>query len=535
MTATFARLNCHMLGDRIDATYYRSEYIANELRLHESGLDVVPLSSLVTSGRRAVYFDTSTREESAAPTDWLPFLTADDFGADGFFLNLNSRRRVSPDFGSRYPNGRLRVNELLVKVKGPNQITAYNEREPDRSVLVSGTIWGALVRRALVDPYYLVTALSSTYAATARTRVRTNLNVEFLSPTDLMSLDLPLPRSKDSQTYIGNKVRQALRLRECANRIDMTAELALASALGSDPSKWVADCEAAGMWPNGGFRTRVSFDNIRGRIDPAGYHPELRAIGKRARSTNALFRRLPDVASIVTEQRKRIASDAQCNAYISILHVDERGVVDMTAAAAHRPDSDGRLCLAGDVLLSGINPAANRVGVCRDVAGVAACSPEFSILVSNHDIHPHYLAFVLRSKPCLRQLIHLGQGTSSSRRRIEEAELETLWVPIIANSGVVGAALSNAQSYRQFSSRLIDTAKVLVEQLINRSISDEQLSTAQHALDRGDRSLDRAILSRLTEDGLDIARKPPLFADLDALYAGIDEAQSAQPSSGDAA
>ena len=92
-----------MLGGRIDATYYRPEYIANELRLRNSGLDVVPLKSLVKSGRRAVYFNTSTLEEKAAPPDWLPFLTADDFGPDGFLLNLHARRRVSPDFASRYP------------------------------------------------------------------------------------------------------------------------------------------------------------------------------------------------------------------------------------------------------------------------------------------------------------------------------------------------------------------------------------------------------------------------------------------------
>ncbi len=73
MTATFARLNGAMLGERIDATYYRPEYIANELRLRESGLDVVPLSSLVTSGRRAVYFDTSTLEDTAAPSDGCLF------------------------------------------------------------------------------------------------------------------------------------------------------------------------------------------------------------------------------------------------------------------------------------------------------------------------------------------------------------------------------------------------------------------------------------------------------------------------------
>ena len=123
MAATFIRLKPADLGDRIDATYYRTDFVENARRLAESPIDSVKLRALTKSGRRAVYFSTSTLEAGVAPAEWVPFLTSDDFGADGFFIDINARRRVSPDFAAHYPNGRLRANELLVKVKGPNQIT----------------------------------------------------------------------------------------------------------------------------------------------------------------------------------------------------------------------------------------------------------------------------------------------------------------------------------------------------------------------------------------------------------------------------
>lgn len=123
MPATVTRIVPDLLKDRIDATFYRSEFVANEERLKRSAVGVARLNSLVKSGRRAVYFSTNTLENGNAPAEWVPFLTSDDFGADGFFIDINARRRVSPDFAAHYPNGRLRANELLVKVKGPNQIT----------------------------------------------------------------------------------------------------------------------------------------------------------------------------------------------------------------------------------------------------------------------------------------------------------------------------------------------------------------------------------------------------------------------------
>ena len=69
--------------------------------------------------------------------------------------------------------------------------------------------------------------------------------------------------------------------------------------------------------------------------------------------------------------------------------------------------------------------------------------------------------------------------------------------------------------------------------LIEGDLSEDDLTAAQRALEAGNRDLDRAILSRLTRKGFDVTGEPPLFPDLDALYAAIDEANAAAEEGGD--
>jgi type I restriction enzyme S subunit len=56
-----------------------------------------------------------------------------------------------------------------------------------------------------------------------------------------------------------------------------------------------------------------------------------------------------------------------------------------------------------------------------------------------------------------------------------------------------------------------------VEALIDNKLAEQQLNLAQQALDCGDNSQDRDILSRLTTKGFDVDGDP-LFPDLDQLY-----------------
>jgi type I restriction enzyme S subunit len=373
------------------------------------------------------------------------------------------------------------------------------------------------LRPEVVDPAFLVVFMNGSHGALQRKRFANGVNLFNVNMEELDYFDIPCPQPA-VQTYIGNKVRQAERLRTWARTLEAEAEGLLAAALGAGPSDWLGSLRVSGILPSGGFRTRVPANLIRGRLNPDGYHPELREISVQA-SEQPLFRRLPELAAIVTEQRERLKAGKSLTAYISILHVDGNGFIDINAATSHVPESDGRECFAGDVLVSGINPSANRIGVCAQCQGRVACSPEFSILRPTGEVEANYLAFALRSVPCLHQLIHLGQGTSSSRRRVEEIELEDLWVPVIAEHQKVTQQLASRQICVGFASALTGAAKLLVEGLIDGHISEADLQEA-HA----NRIKDEEILRRLTAKGLDVADEPPLFPDLAKLEEALANA-----------
>lgn len=73
------------------------------------------------------------------------------------------------------------------------------------------------------------------------------------------------------------------------------------------------------------------------------------------------------------------------------------------------------------------------------------------------------------------------------------------------------------------SQALSIAARQLVEALIERQITEAQLIEAENALEKGDDSLDRAILSRLKTDGMD-GKGDPLFPYIDRLYELLEQA-----------
>jgi len=414
------------------------------------------------------------------------------------------------------PIGQHTVEEgdvLLVRSNGNRNLTGRCALVPTHC---AGSGYASFLirvrlRREIADPAFFTMFMNCSHGALQRKRFANGVNLFNVNMEELDYFDIPCPEPT-VQAYIGDKVRQAERLRAWARTLEADAERCLTAALGARPNDWLAGLGVSGILQSGGFRTRVPANLIRGRLDPDGYHPELREISVRA-SGQALFRRLPDLADIVTEHRERLKPGKSLKAYISILHVDGNGFIEMNAAASHAPESDGRECIAGDVLLSGINPSANRIGVCEERQGRIACSPEFSILRPSGEVEADYLAFALRSVPCLHQLIHLGQGTSSSRRRIEEIELEDVRVPVIPEHKEVAKQIAFRQLCVGLAGALTTAAKLLVEGLIDGKVSEADLK-AGHT----NREADRAILRQLTVKRLDIADEPLLFPDLDGLF-----------------
>ncbi len=85
-----------------------------------------------------------------------------------------------------------------------------------------------------------------------------------------------------------------------------------------------------------------------------------------------------------------------------------------------------------------------------------------------------------------------------------------------------------AGQFQDYAELLTTAAKLLVEALIEGNLQETELKAAQKALQQGDNSLDREILSRLTRKGYNVSGEPPIFPDLNDLYKVLQEAETNQ-------
>jgi type I restriction enzyme S subunit len=493
---------------RLDPDYYHPQHLEDEQRLRAFGAVSLKETGKFFAGPFGSKLPSSLYLDSG-----VPLFRVGNVGS--MEVDLRDMAHLAPHVHADLTASEVRAGDLLIVKASVGEKICRVPATMERANITQHII--AIRPNGKYDFDYLAAFLFGNYGRRQLERRSLGSIIQYLGISDSKTVLFP-KLGDNAQAYIGDKVRQAERLRAWARTVELEADQLLAAALGASPTDWLAGLRVSGLLPSGGFSTRVPAQLIRGRLDADGYHPELREISLRA-SGQPLFRQLPELVEIVTDQRERVKGGNSLLAYISILHVDTRGFIDFDAAASHTPESDGRECFPGDVLLSGINPAANRIGVCPDRQGRLACSPEFSILRPSGDVTADYLAFALRSIPCLHQLIHLGQGTSSSRRRIEEVELRDLWVPVITEHDAVAKQFALRQICIGFGGALTTAAKFLVEGLIDGKVSQADLQAAHT-----DREADRAILRRVTTKGLDVTDEPPLFPDLAQLERALADA-----------
>lgn len=83
---------------------------------------------------------------------------------------------------------------------------------------------------------------------------------------------------------------------------------------------------------------------------------------------------------------------------------------------------------------------------------------------------------------------------------------------------------------QEISRLLTIAAKNLVEALIEGKLTEYQLIQAQQALEDGDNTLDKVILSKLSSEGYAVEGATPLFSDIDELYRLLASATAAADS-----
>ena len=148
--------------------------------------------------------------------------------------------------------------------------------------------------------------------------------------------------------------------------------------------------------------------------------------------------------------------------HVSVLDVDETGLIDVLSAQRNCPSTRVLSCKPGDVLVSCINPRIWRVAVVPSLRGRWTCSSEFLVLRPKSDSSSWKLALRLHQGVFVNAIRSMAGGTSSSRQRVKKEDVLSVAVPEVALANKVIEAHGKARD-KYYSARLAEGA--LYEQL----------------------------------------------------------------------
>ena len=448
------------IGNRLDAGNYRQDYIKNRELIRKSTSGSKKLGDLLKQpsfrGKGLPINDSGT-----IPVIKVRNIT--DIGITGPYDNTDLINVSSSD------RAWVKFDDVLLTVSGLGSSGKADLFWFDEPMLADGHI--AILRcTGALDNGYLKAFLSSPYGKklSDQDTIGSTGQIELYGDY-IDNFDIPYPDPK-IQAYIGDKVRLAEKCREEANRLYETSKIILTDQIGLEniSSTFQEVSSQAIYMHNGSFAVQIEPRIVTDRLDAQGYNPELLSILSKLGQAKCKFVTLDNLGHFSPASQGTINGESS-DYFVSILHVDDKGVIDWQEAKRHKPITRGSRVLYNDILISKLNPKEKRIGVfdCKGSAR-AGCSSEFSLFKAKK--YPYYLAFVLSSHPTHQQLVSLGRGTSSSRRRIDERDLKNVFVPIVNDDRLIDEYIHQAVLLWQKSRELVFQAIRDIEHLIEGNL-----------------------------------------------------------------
>lgn len=492
--------------ERLDAHYYGSRFIANANRLAICGLTfqaIGQISDKCNCGATPVDVQYGNTGQGLIRTsDVRPNL----FNAEGVLRTMDIT--VAPASSIAALSG-----DLLFTMSGTIGYAAVIPDDSPEVFSFSNTI--ARVRFAKLSPYdarFMATFFNSRYGHQQSLRLTSGGIQGHVMPNPFKKLLVPTPH-KDVQAYIGDKVRQAERLRTRARTLE--AEIARLIA--------IEQLQQAMDSPN--QRTnRVRPNQMEPRLDAKFYSPRAMRVFLAALACDGV--RISNLKPKIRNGFEHRTFVNKGQAYVTVsqvssLRLDLSNVprISESVRVPEKAQLSERCILAvrsGATIGTVVKVHSEDLPSCASSDLVIMEFPSSEIAAC--------VALFLNSDSgrCLQQKVIYGGVIP----KISQDDLLTLPIPkiildlkevLLSTHNSLELALRNAR-------RLTTAAKLLVEGLIDGHVSEADLQAA-HA----DRDADRAILRRLTAKGLDVAGEPPLFPDLAPLEKALADAGGPTP------
>lgn len=472
-----------LIDGRMDADFYAPLYVTIEDKLKASGMTLIRLGAKLSR----VFKGAFDLPSSAYRDSGIPFIRVTQINRG--YVELAETVFISPAAHQGEQKTAVKPRDLLFAKGGAYRHCAVvPDSVPDANI--SQDLIGAEPTSDL-DSHYAGAFLNSQYGKPQLIRWQQGDAQPHLSNDSVRQIVFPFAIDK-AQAYIGDKVRQAERLRTWAKSLETAFRTAIEE---SYPAIF-------GPIQLRGRTNRAGVAELDGNLNPGAFNPERVRIRRYLQENGG--RRVDSVASIATPTSNTYRLQ---DAYLGLDGISSSSCMLTLSTVADDEVGGTVRVLSEGPAIGKLRPYLNKVCyVPAEMAGTFG-STELLCVRPNNGISGWFLYGVLKLESSVRQLNPVSTG--STLPRIDRADVLELMVPWHEDHEALGAELAKAQQAYLCAHRLTLAAKLLVEGLIDGLVSEADLQAA-HA----GRDADRAVLHRLTAKGVDVPGEPPLFPDL---------------------
>ena len=498
----YERIPSTILTSRIDASFYDPIYIeiAKILKRHNTA----QLSEVTNFIKKGVFDMPSNLYSDIG----IPFLRISDF--DGLTVDIENAIKIPKwKHEDEYKTKLIGGDIVISKVGTTGEIAKV---PAGYEVNVSQNLIAVSIDHSKIDGDYLLAALKSIHVNMSLERQVTTIVQGKLTLDIIRELDVPL-FTLVTQKYIGDKIRQAEQLRAWAMALELKFQKQLKTFYP----------EAFKDKSTGKKHSMAPIEDMSYTLNPGAFDEERLRIRLYLKKCGAV--KLKEVASIEGTTSSDYSKDTT---YIGLDSISS-GTCALSPSNIRKSGVTGTSRVLNEgVVVAKLRPYLNKISYIPKSLSGSVGSTELLCVRPLNELSGWYIYGVLKSDIGLRQLKPLASG--STHPRIDQYDLYDLIFPIHQDSEIMGKWLENAQAAYFMASYLVISAKTLVEALIEGQLTEEQLIQAQQALDDGDTTLDKAILSKLSNEGYAVEGAAPLFSDIDELYRLLASANSATDS-----
>lgn len=170
-------------------------------------------------------------------------------------------------------------------------------------------------------------------------------------------------------------------------------------------------------------------DLIGNILKPNFYSAERYKTIQTAKNESNYFVKLSSLVTFETKNRKGFFTDNKIK-HISILHIDEEGIINYKEVLKFNPVSKGKMTQEDDILFSKLNPRIPRICIVKSIKNYQfVCSNEFEILRAKNPENTFLISRLLKTSFVQKQIESLTSGTSSSHSRIKTEQLMNILIP----------------------------------------------------------------------------------------------------------